>query len=57
MALDGHHSTETSVAFLYHMRARSQGPLLIVWGNGRVHGDGDVRDDLIPPMLPCAWPA
>ncbi len=43
MPLEGKSTAETSVAFLQHLCATYQTPLIIMWDNGPAHGGGALR--------------
>jgi transposase len=50
-ALDGTSSAETSVAFLRHLRARHDAPLIVIWDNGPAHSGEPLRAYLTTPDL------
>jgi putative transposase len=51
MPLEGTSSAATSAAFLQHLRARQDGPLVVIWDNASVHGGAPLRDFLRTPTL------
>lgn len=51
MPLDGNSSSETSVAFLTHLRAKHPEPSFIIWDNGPAHGGDPLRAYLHTPNL------
>jgi len=51
MALTGHSTAETSVAFLGQLRAQHQEPLILIWDNGPAHYGPQMRAHLATPQL------
>jgi transposase len=51
MALTGHSSAETSVAFLEQLRAKHPEPLIVIWDNGPAHRGPEMRAYLATPEL------
>jgi len=51
MELDGNSCAATSVAFLRQLRARHDGPLIVIWDNGPAHGGDAMRAYLTTPDL------
>jgi transposase len=51
MAVIGNSSAETSVTFLQQLRAKHNGPLIIIWDNGPAHRGPAIRAYLATPNL------
>ena len=51
LALDGNSTAETSVAFLQHLRAHHDAPLIVIWDNAPAHGGEPLRAYLRTPDL------
>jgi len=51
MAVTEDCTAETSVAFLQQLRAKQNGPLIVIWDNSPVHRGGEIRAYLATPTL------
>jgi transposase len=51
MELTGNSGAETSAAFLRQMRAKYEGPLIVIWDHGAAHSGDAIRELLATPGL------